>query len=363
MPLGAFSFLTVDQRFMQSKDEQYMQRAIDLAQLATGQNAPNPRVGAVIVHQDRIIGEGYHQQYGQGHAEVNAVAAVGAADRSLLPTSTLYVTLEPCFHQGKTPPCVQLVLREKIARVVIACKDPFEKVAGRSIALLKERGVVVTVGVLEQEAIRLARRFFTTVQKKRPYIILKYAQSQDGFMGNPDKRVLISNAFSQRLVHQWRREETAILVGTNTALLDDPSLTNRFWAGRQPLRLVIDRSLRLPRNLKLFDGTLPTWVFTTQANPPTWENVRFVQLDEQDSFLEQLLVYLHQQKIQSVLVEGGAQVLESFLEANLWEEARILQSSTRLEEGIVAPQIAAAHYHHVTPLLDNTLFYYYNTSL
>lgn len=348
---------------MLTKDEGFMQRAIIIARRANGNNAPNPRVGAVLVYNNRIIGEGYHQQYGKAHAEVNAVAAVRPADCSLLPKSTLYVTLEPCFHKGKTPPCVQLILRKKIARVVIACKDPFEKVAGRSIALLRERGVEVLVGVLEEQAAHLARRFFTNVKQKRPYVVLKYAQSKDGFMGSCHKRVLISNAFSQRLVHQWRRKESAILVGTNTALLDNPSLNNRFWAGRQPLRLVIDRNLRLPRTLKIFDGQLPTWVFTTKADSPEWKNVRFVQLQDQAPFLPQLLAYLYQEKIQSLLVEGGAQLLESFLEANLWEEARILQSSTLLGEGVVAPSILAAHYHHQIPILDNYLSYYYNTSV
>lgn len=345
---------------MLTKDEQYMQRAIQLAHLANGDNAPNPRVGAVLVYQDRILGEGYHQQYGQAHAEVNAVAAVAPNDRNLLPKATLYVTLEPCFHQGKTPPCVQLILKEKMARVVIACKDPFEKVAGQSIALLQARGVEVVVGVLEAKARQLVRRFFTTVQQQRPYIVLKYAQSLDGFMGDPTRRVVISNAFSQRVVHQWRREETAILVGTNTALLDNPSLNNRFWAGRQPLRLVLDRQLRLPRTLKLFDGSLPTWVFTTQKTTLNWDNVRFVRLNEFVDFLPQVVAYLHQARIQSVLVEGGSQVLQSFLDANLWDEARVLQSAAILGQGVAAPTISAALCRQTQRILDNRLSCYYN---
>lgn len=346
---------------MLTKDEQYMQRAISIAHAANGNNAPNPRVGAVLVHEGRIIGEGYHEQYGQGHAEVNAVASVKPVDRHLLPQATIYVTLEPCFHYGRTPPCVQLILKEQITRVVIACADPFKKVGGQSIALLQERGVEVVVGVLEEEARYLVRRFFTTVQHQRPHIVLKYAQSKDGFMGHPTKRILISNAFSQRLVHQWRREETAILVGTNTALLDNPTLNNRFWEGRQPLRLVIDRRLRLPRHLKLFDGTLPTWVFTTQGTTPDWgEQIRFVTLLDNEPFLPQLLTYLHQEKIQSVLVEGGRQVLESFLEANLWDEAYVLEGSNLVEQGVKAPIIAKQYHQYTRQLLDNTLFYYYN---
>ena len=359
MPPQAFSFFNYTP--MLSTDEHYMQRAIAIARAANGNNAPNPRVGAVLVYNNRIIGEGDHQQYGQAHAEVNAVASVAPADRPFLPQSTMYVTLEPCFHQGKTPPCVQLILQEQIARVVIACQDPFEKVAGQSIALLKERGVEVVVGVLEQEAAHLARRFFTTVKKKRPYVLLKYAQTKDGFIGKPEERVLISNAFSQRLVHQWRRQEAAILVGTNTALLDNPSLTNRFWRGRQPLRLVIDKQLRLPRDLKLFDGQHPTWVFTTQNNPPVWKNVHFVTLQENNTFLEQLLAYLYQEKIQSLLVEGGAELLSSFITAGCWEEARVLESPITLERGVKAPELPPSSYHHSNSLLDNTLSYYYTT--
>lgn len=328
---------------MKEKDELYMRRAIDLANRAGGYNAPNPRVGAVVVYQDQIIGEGYHERCGEGHAEVNAIAAVKAENQALLSKSTIYVTLEPCFHFGKTPPCVELILRHKIPRVVVACTDPFEKVAGRSIQKLEKQGVAVVVGVLEKEAAWMVRRFFTTVQKKRPYVALKYAQSKDGFMGNPAKEIAISNALSKRLVHQWRSEETAIMVGTNTALVDNPRLNNRLYHGRNPLRLVLDRELRLPKNLHLFDGTIETWVFTAQKDCPEIQGVRFVTVDFNKDLLTSILSYLQEQKIQSVLVEGGRQLLEGFIEADLWDEARVLCGDKVLEKGILAPVLPAKY--------------------
>lgn len=340
-------------------DELYMRRCIELAQLAGGYNAPNPRVGAVIVYQGKIIGEGYHQRYGEGHAEVNAVASVPKELLPHLPESTIYVTLEPCFHHGKTPPCVDLILKHKIGRVVIACTDPFEKVGGRSLVKLKEHGVDVRTGVLEAEAAHMVRRFFTTVQKKRPYVVLKYAQSKDGFIGVPNKEVPISNALSKRLTHQWRGEETAILVGTNTALVDDPQLNNRLGGGRNPLRLVLDRTLRLPRTLHLFDGSLETWVFTAQTTHPNWENVRFVSLDFDQPIIPQILNYLQAQKIQSLLVEGGSQLLQGFIDTGIWDETRVFTSPILLEEGIVAPKMKNYQKEEVEPLGDNTLTTYW----
>lgn len=343
---------------MEKKDEVYMHRAIELAKRAEGYNAPNPRVGAVIVYQDRIIGEGYHERYGEGHAEVNAVAAVQADDRALLPKSTIYVTLEPCFHYGKTPPCVDLILQHKIPRVVIACLDPFEKVAGRSIEKLKKHGVAVRVGVLEQEAAWLTRRFFVNVQKKRPYIVLKYAQSKDGFMGNPTKEIAISNSLSKRLVHQWRSHEAAILVGTNTALVDNPQLNNRLYWGRSPLRLVLDRQLRLPKDLYLFDGTQETWVFTEKKDCPVMPQVRFVTINFGENFLRELLSYLHEQKIQSILVEGGQQLLQSFIDQDIWDEARVLCANHLLEKGVPAPYLPLKYLKSEKVLSDNQIQLY-----
>lgn len=318
--------------------ELYMQRCIELAQRGLGYAAPNPQVGAVIVYNNKIIGEGYHQRYGEGHAEVNAVASV--EDKSLLDKATIYVTLEPCFHYGKTPPCVELILKHRIPHVVIACTDPYEEVAGQSIEKLRAAGVKVEVGILQKEATWLVRRFFTTIQKKRPYIILKYAQSQDGFIGQAGKTLAISNGICKRLVHQWRSEEAAIMVGTNTAATDNPRLDIRHYFGKKPLRLVLDQHLRLPKTLNLFDQSIPTWVFTGQdnssANTP---NLQYVQVPFGEELLPAILEHLHTQKIQSLFVEGGGRLLQSFIDQGLWDEARVLTGNTHLGSGIAAPKL------------------------
>ena len=318
-------------------DNLYMQRCIDLAEMSGGYNQPNPKVGAVIVYKNKIIGEGYHQRYGEGHAEVNAVAAV--ADKTLLSESTIYVTLEPCHHHGKTPPCVDLILKHKIPRVVIGAVDPYHEVAGKSIEKLRKAGVAVTVGLLQGAVEDLNRRFFTNVRKKRPYIILKYAVTADGFMGQEAKNVRISNPLCQRLLHRWRAEEAAIMVGTNTALIDNPRLNNRLYFGRQPIRLVLDRELKIPKTHQLFDGTIQTIVFTATEEKSTIVGVEYVQLPfGEPNFFGALMSCLESRKIQSVLVEGGAQLIESFLDANIWDELRILRSnSCLLGEGIPAP--------------------------
>lgn len=339
-----------------------MRRAIELATRSQGNNRPNPKVGAVLVYQDRIIGEGYHEQYGSAHAEVNAVAAVSTSDRAFIPYSTLYVTLEPCFHYGKTPPCVQLILEQKIQRVVIACKDPFPQVAGQSIALLIEKGVEVKVGVLEQEAALMMRRFLTTVQQKRPYIVLKWAESQDGWIGKPDRQVPISNVLTQYWTHQWRSEEAAILVGTNTAALDNPQLNNRLTLGPQPLRLVFDRHLRLPKHLNILDQQSPTWVFTLSATVPTETTMlRYVTVPTKADWLPWILHYLHQARIQSILVEGGSQILQAFIDAQLWDEARIWYGTTILSQGVAAPTLRHHQLHSSSTVLDNFLQTYHPT--
>lgn len=326
------------------QDKAYMRRCIELAERAAGYNQPNPAVGALLVYQDRIIGEGWHQQYGQAHAEVNAVASVALEDAPLVPLSTLYVTLEPCFHFGKTPPCVDLVLRTGIQRLVIGCRDPFALVGGQSISKLRAAGVEVLCPVLPDEIMLLNRKFFTTIARQRPYIILKFAQSADGLLAQSGQRTTISSPLAQRLVHQWRSEEQAILVGTETARIDNPQLNNRYYGSRQPLRLVIDRHLRLPADLHLFDASQPTWVFTLAQNalPPNKNNLRYVPIDAHNpaDFLPQLLAYLHSQKIQSVLVEGGAQLLNAFVEADLYDEIRqIVAPNIRLLQGPKAPHI------------------------
>jgi len=316
----------------------YMRRCIELARLSNGYNRPNPEVGSLIVYQGKIIGEGWHQRYGEGHAEVNAVAAV--KDKSLLAESTIYVTLEPCFHFGKTPPCVDLILKHRIPRVVIGCADPYHEVAGRSIQKLKEAGVDVTLGILKEEVAWLNRRFFTNVRKKRPYVVLKYAISADGFMGREGENVAISGALSKRWVHKMRAEEAAILVGTNTALSDNPQLNLRQYFGSQPLRLLLDRTLRVPQNFNLFDASQPTVVFTEKDIISDKENLEFVKLPfGTPNLLPAMLEYLQQRRIASVLVEGGQQLLNGFIEAGLWDEAYRLQGRVRLNEGIDAPSI------------------------
>lgn len=340
-------------------DAQYMRRALELARRARSRHAPNPKVGAVIVHQHCIIGEGYHEQYGQAHAEVNAVKSILPKNRTLLPESTIYVTLEPCFHYGKTPPCVELILKERIPRVVIACQDPFAKVAGQSIALLKERGVEVVVGVLEAEAKWLMRRFLTSVEQQRPYVFLKWAQSRDGYLGKTDRRVLISNPISQYWNHRWRGEQVAILVGTNTAALDNPRLNNRLSVGPNPIRLVLDRSLRLTSTLHLLDNKTPTWVFTKVDTPPTsTPDLRYVSIPSGIDFLPWFLGFLNSERIQSVLVEGGAQLLSQFIEASLWDEAQVWQSPRTLNGGVAAPCIDARYLYRQTQHLDNYLLSY-----
>lgn len=300
-------------------DEFFMRRAIQLARLGLGNTAPNPCVGSVIVHNNIIIGEGFHQKYGTPHAEVNAVNAVQSEHRHLLPESTIYVTLEPCHHYGKTPPCVDLILAKKIKRVVIGCEDPNPKVGGKSIKKLRNHGVEVTVNVLEKACWEVAQRFMTFFNKKRPYIILKYAQSTDGFIGRKDRQVWITGSQSKRLVHKWRHEEAAILVGTNTVIIDNPTLTNRFWFGSQPLRLTIDTSRRLSFDMNIFNQDAPSKVFET-------------------SNLPLILKELYDLKINSLLVEGGATLLNSFIEQNLWDEARIFTGNKPLKEGVNAPQ-------------------------
>jgi diaminohydroxyphosphoribosylaminopyrimidine deaminase / 5-amino-6-(5-phosphoribosylamino)uracil reductase len=299
-------------------------------------------VGAVLVHNNRIIGEGYHRIYGQTHAEVNCIASVAEADRGLMPLSTLYVSLEPCAHFGKTPPCADLIIATKIPRVVIGCRDPFPAVDGKGISKLQAAGVEVICPVMEKEARQLNRRFFSFHEKKRPYIILKWAQTANGLVGSGTKeRWLISNDTSNRLVHKWRSEEAAILVGTNTALADNPSLTNRLWTGKSPVRLVLDMGLRLPAMLQLFDGRQPTVVFNGSRHHREG-NLQYYQLNKTADILPQLMEALYLLKLQSVLVEGGTRLLQSFIDAQLFDECRII-SSTRQQQGNGIPAPVAPH--------------------
>jgi len=317
-------------------DEFFMRRALELAALGLGTVAPNPVVGCVIVHDGRIIGEGWHQQYGGPHAEVNAVAAV--ADQSLLSQSTVYVTLEPCAHFGKTPPCADLLVRHAVKKVVVANVDPFHLVAGEGIRKLRAAGVEVVTGILDKAGRVLNRRFFTQVEQQRPHIILKWAETADGFVAreNYDSK-WISDACSRQLVHKWRTEEGAVLVGARTAQHDDPQLNVRDWTGRDPVRVVIDRFLKLNRKLKLFDGSQRTLCYNVLTHEEH-HNLSLIRLGE-EQFLPELVHDLHRRKIQSVIVEGGAFTLQAFIDSGLWDEARIFVSPQTFGKGVVAPAL------------------------
>lgn len=322
-----------------------MQRCLQLARKGEGHTASNPMVGAVVVHGGKIIGEGYHRQCGGAHAEVNAIASV--REPALLPHSTLYVSLEPCNHYGKTPPCTELIISKKIPRVVVATPDPNPQVAGKGIERMRRNGIEVDVGLLEEEARELNRLFFANQRYRRPYIFLKWAQSSDGFMDHcrtleeQTPPVRISNDLTQTLVHKLRTEVQGILVGTRTALLDNPRLNARKWFGNHPVRMVIDRENRLPDTAHLLDGSIPTLVFTASVpvNRPHPERVRYVPIEFNKNTNEQILKYLHQEGMASILVEGGATLLHSFILQHLWDEAWIEISEKQLFSGIRAPQI------------------------
>jgi diaminohydroxyphosphoribosylaminopyrimidine deaminase/5-amino-6-(5-phosphoribosylamino)uracil reductase len=323
-------------------DEQFMYRCIQLAEAGMGHVAPNPMVGAVLVHGGRIIGEGYHHVFGEAHAEVHAIEnAIASGDQELFPNSVLYVSLEPCAHFGKTPPCTDLIIRHKIGKVVVGCRDPFSEVDGKGIGRLQEAGVEVVAGILSEECIALNKRFMTFHLKKRPYIILKWAQSTDGIIGVrhgvPTDRLLITNEYSNRLVHKWRTEEASILVGTNTASEDDPELTPRLWQGRTPLRLVLDLELRLPQTLRIFNRQVKTIVFNYKKEEES-ENLVYCRISRKENLVNQLIEALFSMNIQSVLVEGGARLLQTFIDAGIWDEARVLTNKTLIVgEGVTAP--------------------------
>ncbi len=323
--------------------EIYMQRCLELAVLGIGVVSPNPMVGAVIMHNDRIIGEGYHQKYGGAHAEVNAVNQVigkhnDCAD--LLKQSTMYVSLEPCAHYGKTPPCADLIIKHQIPKVVVGCRDPFEQVDGKGIEKLIAAGVEVVTGVLEDECKWLNRRFFTRVQKRRPYIILKWAQTADGFFAPDDgSQYWITGLASRKLVHQWRGEEDAVLVGKYTAAIDNPQLNVRYGDGKSPKRVVIDRKLELNSALHLFDQSTETLIFNEVKTDISGKN-KYIALEDFDRFVPQYILYqLYLQDIQSVIIEGGAYTLNTFIEAGLWDEARIFTGQANLTSGIKLQQL------------------------
>jgi diaminohydroxyphosphoribosylaminopyrimidine deaminase / 5-amino-6-(5-phosphoribosylamino)uracil reductase len=319
-----------------TNEEKFMLRAIELAELGRGSVRPNPLVGCVIVHEDRVIGEGYHQKFGGPHAEVNAINAV--ENQNLLAEATVYVTLEPCAHHGKTPPCADLLVRKGVKKVVISAVDSNPLVGGKGIKILQDAGIEVEWGVLEKTSRRQNDRFFTFMEKKRPFVLLKWAQTLDGFVAraNYDSK-WISNAYSRQLVHKWRTEEQAIMVGTKTAHFDNPRLNVRDYEGEDPVRVVIDKQLTLDPNSHLFDQSQPTICYN-QVKNETHGNLTFVKMEEEFS-VSQILEDLYQKNIQSILVEGGSYLLQKFIAENLWDEARVFIGNTKFETGIPAPHL------------------------
>lgn len=324
-------------KILAGSHEFYMRRCLQLAALAQGHTSPNPMVGAVIVYNGRIIGEGYHRCCGEAHAEVNAINSV--RDKSLLTKSTLYVSLEPCSHYGKTPPCCELIISQHIPRVVVGCTDPFPKVSGRGINRLREQGIEVITGILEDECRALNRFFMTFQEKGRPYIILKWAQSADGFIDrhrdDSEPPTVLSDTVTRLWAHRLRAICDAILVGSRTAIADNPSLTTRYWSGKNPLRIAIDRKGSIPANVHILDGTAPTLIVGRCDSPA----VDLLPLSPEDDAIKALIPELVRRKIQSLVVEGGAHLLQSFIDAQLWDEARIETTPLLLHEGIAAPYI------------------------
>ncbi len=324
------------------KNKKYIRRCIELAKNGLGTTYPNPLVGSVIVYNNKIIGEGWHKKSGTPHAEVNAVNSV--KDKSLLKKSTIYVSLEPCSHFGKTPPCCDLIIENEIPNVVIGTVDPNIKVAGNGIKKLIEAGKNVSVGVLESECRELNKRFFTFHEKKRPYVILKWAESKDGFIApstkSEQKPVWITNEFSRQLVHKWRSEEQAILVGTNTVIDDNPKLDVRDWTGNNPIRVILDQNNRIPKDSNIFDNQVKTIIFSNLSKSINEENTIFEVVDFKQNLAEQILSVLYKYQIQSIIIEGGSQTLQTFIDKNLWDESRVFIGNQSLENGTKAPIIA-----------------------
>ena len=346
---------------MNQTDVKYMARCLHLAKLGGGNVAPNPLVGAVVVHNDRIIGEGFHHRYGEPHAEPMAIKSV--KEKQLLPEATLYVNLEPCSHYGKTPPCAGLIVSKGIKRVVIGCLDPNPKVSGNGVKILRNASIEVEIGVLENESRKLNRRFICFHENKRPYIILKWAQTRDGFLDrirvdNSVNALKISNAITQQLTHKMRTENMAIMVSTNTVLLDNPSLTVRFWNGKTPIRITIDRNGLIPDNYYLKDQKVRTIIFTskdTESKP----NLEYIKIEEDRNNLPFILQKLYEQNIHSILVEGGAKLLTSFLQSGLWDEANVEISPIVIVDGVQAPLLTNTELEFERKIENNIWKHYY----
>lgn len=336
---------------------------MQIAKNGLGTTRPNPSVGAVIVHNNKIIAEGFTSNYGSNHAEVNAITAV--IDKSLLKEATIYVTLEPCSHFGKTPPCADLIVKHNFKKVVIGTLDTNSMVAGKGVERLKNAGIEVIVGVLEEECKKHHKRFFTNQNKKRPYIILKWAESQDGFIAPNYKEkqqpIWISNQYSQQIVHKLRSKEHAILVGTNTVIADNPKLNVRSWTGNNPTRVVLDNHLRLPKSLHVFDNSVKT-IFITDKNTDAnskQENMVFEKIDFQNNVAKQIISILQKHKIQSLIVEGGAKTLQTFIDENFWDEAMVFVGDVELKEGVKGPEFDV-QLAHQQKIKNDTLKVYIN---
>lgn len=343
----------------------FMKRCIQLAKLGAGHVSPNPMVGAVLVHNNKIIGEGYHKKYGEAHAEVNCINSVKQANKNLIRESVLYVSLEPCAHYGKTPPCTDLIIQNKIPKVIIGCKDVYTEVNGKGIEKLKQSGIDVIVGVLKNECENLNKAFFTFQSLQRSYIILKWAQTADNkIAGIGDKRLLISGKIAIKLVHKWRAEATGILIGTNTAKNDNPELTNRLWSGNSPVRLIIDLDLQLSQGLKIFNDDAPTIIFNLQKKSPEFpkplkNQVYYYQISERNKTIEEILKASYQLGIQSILIEGGKKLLQSFIEKNFWNEARIITNTKMfIGNGLAAPELTNAQLQERFSLRDDLISVY-----
>lgn len=344
--------------FIMIAENAYMQRCIDLALQGAGNVSPNPMVGAVLVYNDLIIGEGWHQQYGQAHAEVNCIASVKTEHQHLIADSTLYVSLEPCAHHGKTPPCADLIVKHNIRRVVIGCTDSFNQVDGKGIAKLKAAGIEVILNVLEAECLWLNRRFFCKQEKNRPYIILKWAESSNGYIApQQGNRVMLSNAFSQLWVHKMRSEEDAILVGYNTALSDNPRLNNRYGKGKNPVRIVLDFENALPESLHLFDQSQPTIVFNF-IKEERKQALHYVLLDRSKDIFRQIFTQL--KDINSIIIEGGSKTLQAFIDAGMWDEAFVIQTPVMIANGHPAPTLKSGSKLMPIQLQEDTIQHYQN---
>ncbi|HAY70634.1 MAG TPA: bifunctional diaminohydroxyphosphoribosylaminopyrimidine deaminase/5-amino-6-(5-phosphoribosylamino)uracil reductase RibD, partial [Saprospirales bacterium] len=320
-------------------DRLYMKRCIELAKRGGKHVRPNPMVGSVLVHQNKIIGEGYHEQFGKAHAEVNCLRSVELQHRKLIPTSTLYVSLEPCNIVGKTPACSDLILSEHLQRLVVGALDPNPLVNGSSLDHLRTKGVVVKHGVCKNDAEQLIRPFSVNMNSKRPYVILKTVKSSDHFIGRQGEKIWLSNEFSSTLSHKWRTEVDGILVGTTTALMDNPSLTARLYPGENPIRIVLDRSGKIPIEHAVFSNEADTIVFT-ELNRLNHNNISYIKIDfQQKDFIDRLLQELFSIGVYVLMIEGGAQMIRSFLDSGKWDEARVITTSNRLFNGVAAPNM------------------------